>query len=117
MNGQDRAWLWFAMLEAERERRRLAALSPPAEEQVAELLDTLQQMGRRLVAAPRPGDMAMAAELVMLAKATDYAGLERVRLAHDQAPAEVVAWLIAVGEGDVALEVLGHYAAQQECAS
>jgi hypothetical protein len=111
MNGRDRAGIWFAMLAAERERRRLLALSPPAAEVAAELIDTLEQMAGRLLGAPLPGDAALAKELMALAREKDDAGLEAVRLKYDLAPAEVVAWLIAAGDGEAALEVLGRYAA------
>jgi hypothetical protein len=110
MNGRERAGIWFAMLAGERERRRLLALSPPAAEVATELADALEQMVGRLLGAPRPGDAALAAELVVLAREKDDAGLEAVRLKYDLAPAEVVAWLIAAGDGETALDVLGGYA-------
>jgi hypothetical protein len=111
MNGHGRSGIWFAMLAAERERRRLLALSRPAAEVAAEFIDTLEEMAARLRGTPRPGDAAMAAELVALAREKDDAGLEAARLKHDLAPAEVVAWLIAAGDGEAAIEVLGRYAA------
>jgi hypothetical protein len=117
MNGRDRAGIWFAMLTAERERRRLLALSPPAAEVAAELADTLEQMAGRLLGAPLPGDAALAKGLVALAREKNDAGLEAVRLKYDLAPAEVVAWLIAAGDGEAALEVLGRYAALMPASS
>lgn len=99
------------MLAAERERRRLLALSPPAAEVAAEFVAMLEQMAARLLGALRPGDAALAKELVAVAREKDDAGLEAIRLKSDLAPAEVVAWLIAAGDGEAALEVLGHYAA------
>ena len=117
MNGRGRPGIWFAMLAAERERRRLLALSPPAAEVAAELADALEQMAGRLLGAPRPGDAALAKELVALARAKDDAGLEAVRLKYDLAPAEVVAWLIAAGDGETALDVLGRYAPRVPAAS
>jgi hypothetical protein len=117
MNGRDRARIWFAMLAAERDRRQLLALSPPAAEMAADLVDTLEQMAGRLLGAPRPGDAALAKELVALAREKDDAGLEAVRLKYDLAPAEVVAWLIAAGDGETALDVLGRYASLMPASS
>lgn len=116
MNDHGRARIWFAMLAAERERRRLLSLSPPAAEAAADL-DALEQMAARLLGSPRPGDGAAATELVALAREGDDAGLEAVRLKYDLAPAEVVAWLIAAGDGEAALEALGRYAALMPAAS
>lgn len=110
MNGRARAGIWFAMLAAERERRRLLALSPPAAQVAAEFATTLEQMAVRLLGSPQPGDAAMAPELAALAQAKDDAGLEAVRLKCDLAPAEVVAWLIGAGDTEAAFEVLGRYA-------
>jgi hypothetical protein len=75
MNGRDRAGVWLAMLAAERERRRLRALSPSAAEAAAELLDTLEQMAERLLGGPLPGDAALAKELVAVVRERDDAGL------------------------------------------
>jgi hypothetical protein len=111
MNSRGRSGIWFAMLAAERERRRLLALSPPAAEVAAELADALEQMAGRLLGAPLPGDAALAKELVALAREKDDAGLEAVRAEYDLAPAEVVAWLIAVGDRETAFDVLGRYVA------
>ena len=110
MNGRDRAGVWFAMLAAERERRRLLALSPPADEAAAELLDMLEEMAERLLGAPLPGDAALMKELVALAREKDEAGLEAARAKYDLAPAEVVAWLLGAGDSEAAFEVLGRYA-------
>jgi hypothetical protein len=117
MNGRARAGIWFAMLAAERERRRLLALSPPADEVMAELGDELEQMAGRLLGAPRPGDAALATKLMALAREKDDAGLEAVRAEYDLAPAEVVAWLIAAGDGETALEVLDRYAGRMPASS
>jgi hypothetical protein len=117
MNGRDRARIWFAMLAAERERRQLLALSPTADEAAAALVDELEQMAGRLLGTPCPGDSAMVAELVALAREKDDAGLAAVRLKYDLAPAEVVAWLIAAGDSKAALEVLGRYAAPMPASS
>jgi hypothetical protein len=111
MNGRDRTWVWFAMLAAERERRRLLALAPSADEAAAELVDTLEEMARRLLGAPLPGDAVLTAELVALAREKDDAGMEAARLKYDLAPAEVVAWLIAAGDSEAAFDVLGRHAA------
>ena len=112
-----RRGIWFAMLAAERERRRLLALSPTPAEAMADLVDALEQMARRLLGFPRPGDSALATELVALAHAQDDAGLEAVRLKYDLAPAEIVAWLIAAGNGEAAFEALGRYAALMPASS
>jgi hypothetical protein len=117
MNGYGRSGIWFAMLAAERERRRLLALSPPADEVLAELVDEFEQMAGRLLRAPRPGDDALVKELVALAREKDDAGLEAVRLKYDLAPAEVVAWLIAAGDRETALDVLERYAARMPASS
>lgn len=117
MNGRDRAGIWFAMLAAERERRRLLALSQPAAEAATDLVDALKQMAARLLGSPRPDDDVLATELVALAREGDDAGLEAVRLKYDLAPAEVVAWLIAAGDGEAALEVLGRDTALMQAAS
>jgi hypothetical protein len=110
-NGRGRSGIWFAMLAAERERRRLLALSPPAAEVLAELIEELEQMAERLLGVPYPGDAALAKKLLALAREKDDAGLEAVRAEYDLAPAEVVAWLIAAGDSETALAVLGRYAA------
>jgi hypothetical protein len=117
MNGRDRARIWFAMLAAERERRQLLSLSPTADEAAAALVDELEQMAGRLLGTPCPGDSAMVAELVALAREKDEAGLEAARLKYDLAPAEVVAWLIAAGEGETALAVLARYASPTPASS
>jgi hypothetical protein len=117
MNGRGRPGIWFAMLAAERERRRLLALSPSAAEAAAELIDTLEEMATRLIGAPRPGDAALATKLVTLAREKDDAGLKAVRAEYDLAPAEIVAWLIAAGDNETALEVLGRYAALMPASS
>jgi hypothetical protein len=117
MNGPGPAGIWFAMLAAERERRRLLALSPPAAEAAADLADTLEQMAARLLSASRPGDSTLVTELVALACEKDDVGLEAARLKYDLAPAEVAAWLIAAENGEAALEVLGRYAALMPASS
>ena len=109
MTGRARAGIWFAMLTAERERRRLLASSPSAEETAADLLDTVEQMVTRLQGSSRPGDEQMAAELAALARSEDWAGLEAARLNYDLAPAEVIAWLIMAGDSEAGLDVLGRY--------
>jgi hypothetical protein len=83
----------------------------------AELADALEQMAERLLSTPSPGDAALAKELVALARGKDDAGLEAIRAEYDLAPAEVVAWLIAAGESDTALDVLGRYAARMPASS
>jgi hypothetical protein len=118
MNGRDRAGIWFALLAAERERRRLMALSPSADEAAADLVDTLEQMAERLQGSSRPGEPStLATELAALAREKDDAGLEPARLKYDLSPAEVVARLIAAGDGEAAFEVLGRYAALMPASS
>ena len=116
MNDHGRARIWFAMLAAERERRRLltSRCRPPRRRRTS----TRSNRWRRgCWGSPRPGDGAAATELVALARERDDAGLEAVRLKYDLAPAEVVAWLIAAGDGEAALEALGRYAALMPAAS
>jgi hypothetical protein len=111
MNGGARAGIWFALLAAERERRRLLALSPPADEAAADLVDALEQMAERLLGSSCPGEPStLATELVTLAP-KENAGLEAARLKYDLSPAEVVARLIAAGDGEAAFEALDRYAA------
>jgi hypothetical protein len=117
MNVRGRSGIWLAMLAAERERRRLLALSPPAAEVAADRVAELEQMAVRLLTTARPGDDALVKELMALAHEKDDAGLDAVRLKYDLAPAEVVAWLIAAGEGETALDVLGRYAALMPASS
>jgi hypothetical protein len=110
VNGRDRAGIWFALLSAERERRRLLALSLPADEAAADLVDELEQMAERLQGVSRPGEPStLATELVTLAREKDDAGLEAARRKYDLSPAEVVARLIAAGDSEAAFEVLDRY--------
>jgi hypothetical protein len=117
MNGRGRSGIWFAMLAAERERRRLLALSLPDAEAAVKLVEELEQMAERLLGSPYPGDSALAKKLLALALEKDDAGLEAVRAEYDLAPAEVVARLIAAGDGETALDVLGRYAALMPASS
>jgi hypothetical protein len=96
-----------AVLVAEQERRRKAQFG--GRDPHEWLSDELEQMARRLLGAPRPGDAAMMARLTALARAKDDAGLEAARAKYDLAPMEVVAWLIAARDGEMALDVLGRY--------
>jgi len=118
MNGQGRAGIWFAMLAVERERRRLLALSLPADEPAADLVDALEHMAERLQGSSRPGEPStLAIELAALARENDDAGLEAVRLKYNLSPAEVVARLIAAGDGEAAAEALDRDAALMPAAS
>lgn len=109
MNGRDRAWIWFSMLEAEREQRRLLALSPAAEEAANAFFADLETMATRIGAMPRPGEAALAHNLIALTQTEEYAQIEQLRTGVDMSMAVTVAFLLTVDPA-AAGALLDHYA-------
>lgn len=93
-----------AAAHRERERRRAAE---QAENEAAwdEMLSRIEEMGRRLVTAPRPGNLELAKQL---AQATDWALIDALRIPADLARVEAVALLWTVDPA-AALRLLCKY--------
>jgi hypothetical protein len=107
---------YYRLLLAE-QRRRTPGGAINREAAIEQLLDQLEQMAERLRGSAYPGDGALMEKLLALALEKDDAGLEAARMEYDLAPAEVVAWLIAAGDGATAFDVLGRYATRIPAAS
>jgi hypothetical protein len=88
----------------ERERRQ-AAERAAAEAAWQQLLDKIEDMGRRLVAVPRPGGLELAEQL---ARAKDWARVDELRTAADLARAEAVALCWTVSP-ESAMRLLSEY--------